>query len=47
MLSVKSAKVLDMELKIIYKGNSELKSSSVTPPMLTMSGVMGSSMSSM
>jgi hypothetical protein len=42
-LTVKSANVLNMELKIIYKGNSQYKSSSVIPPMLTMSGVMGSS----
>jgi hypothetical protein len=40
-LTVKSANVLNMELKIIYKGNSQYKSSSVSPPMLTMSGVMG------
>jgi hypothetical protein len=50
MLTVKSANVLNMELKIIYKGNSQYESSSVTPPMLTMSGLMGpgsSGMSSM
>jgi hypothetical protein len=42
-LKVKSSNVLDMEIKIIYKGNSHFESSSVTPPELTMSGVMGSS----
>ncbi len=40
-LTVKSSNVLNMEIKIIYKGNSHFSSSSVTPPMLTMSGVMG------
>jgi hypothetical protein len=42
-LSVKSSNVLDMELKIIYKGNSQFAPSTVTPPMLTMSGLMGTS----
>jgi hypothetical protein len=47
MLTVKASSALNMELKIIYKGNSQYNSSSVTPSMLTMSGVMGSSMSGM
>jgi hypothetical protein len=40
-LSVKSSSVLNMELKIVYKGNSHFESSTVTPPELTMSGLMG------
>ena len=43
MLTVKSSNVLNMEIKIIYKGNSQFSSSTVTPPMLTMSGLMGTS----
>jgi hypothetical protein len=42
-LSVKSSSVLNMELKIIYKGNSHFESSTATPPELTMSGLMGTS----
>jgi Bacterial Ig-like domain (group 3) len=40
-LTVKSSMVLNMELKIVYNGNGHFQSSTVTPAMLTMSGLMG------
>lgn len=45
-LTVPSSMVLNMKFEILYKGNSMYKPSSVTPPMLTMSGLMGTSSSS-
>ena len=40
-LSVKSSMVLNMEIKIVYNGNSHFQKCTVTPSMLTMSGLMG------
>jgi hypothetical protein len=44
-LTVKSSTVLNMDLKIVYNGNSHFRTSTVTPSMLTMSGLMGTGMS--
>ena len=44
-LSVKSSMVPNMELKIVYNGDSHFNSSTVTPSTLTMSGLMGTGMS--
>jgi hypothetical protein len=40
-LTVKASNVLNMGLKVLYKGDSQYKPSSVTPPMLTMAELMG------
>lgn len=44
-LTAPASNVLNMKIEILYKGNSMYKPSTLTPPMLTMAGVMGTSSS--